>query len=232
MIEPLVLLPGMMCDARVFSSQINILSRKRAVMVAPVTVGDRVADIAHGLLHQLPDRFALAGLGMGGTVALELLRRIPERISRICLMSTNPMAETPAAAALREPMMIGAATGRFDDVMRDAMRPEYLANGPDRLEVLNLVYDMARDLGPDVFIAQSRALQRCPDHQATLRRCKVPVLLLCGEDDSLTPPRRHEFMANLVPDGTLTIIPGAGHLPVLEQPEQTTRALQNWLADN
>lgn len=230
MIEPLVLLPGMMCDARVFAPQINILSRERAVMVAPISTGERIEDIANGLLHQLPERFALAGLSMGGIVALEILRRAPERIGRICLMSTNPLAETPAAAALREPMIIGAATGRLDDVMRDAMRPEYLAKGAERLNVLKRVYDMARDLGPDVFVAQSRALQRRPDYQGTLRRCKVPALVLCGQEDVVTPPKRQDFMANLIPNGTLSVIPGAGHLPTLEQPELTTIALRGWLA--
>ena len=100
---------------------------------------------------------------------------------------------------------------------------------PDRLTVLNLVYDMARNLGPDVFVAQSRAMQRRPDQQAILRRCKVPALVLCGLEDSLTPPKRQEFMANLIPNATLKLIPGAGHLPVLEQPELSTRALQDWL---
>lgn len=230
MTEPLVLLPGMMCDARVFAPQLTVLSRERAVMVAPVTLGDHIETIAANLLDQLPNRCALAGQGMGGMVALELLRRAPERISRLCLIGTNPLAETPAVAALREPRIIGAAAGRLDEVMRDAVRPEYLANGPNRLDVLNLIYDMARDLGPDVFVAQSRALQRRPDLQGSLRRCKVPTLVLCGQEDDLTPPKRHEFMANLIQSAHLAIVPGAGHYPSLEQPELTINALQNWLS--
>lgn len=231
MTEALVLLPGMMCDARVFAPQFTTLSRERAVMVAPVNIGERLEIIASTLIDQLPERFALVGQGMGGMVALELLRRAPGRISRLCLISTNPLAETPAAAALREPRMIGAAAGRLDEVMRDTMRADYLANGPDRLNVLNLVYDMARDLGPEVFVSQSRALQRRPDMQGSLRRCKVPALVLCGQEDELTPPKRHEFMANLIPNAKLVVLPGAGHFPTLEQPELTTAALRNWLDD-
>lgn len=229
MIEPLVLLPGMMCDARVFAPQVTVLSRERAVMVAPVTLGDHLETIAGNLLDQLPNRFALAGQGMGGMVALELLRRAPDRISRLCLIGTNPLAETPAVAALREPRIFGAAAGRLDEVMRETVRPDYLANGPERLNVLNLIYDMARDLGPDVFAAQSRALQRRPDLQGSLRRCKAPTLVLCGQEDALTPPKRHEFMANLIQNASLMIMPGAGHYPSLEQPELTLNALQNWL---
>ena len=75
MAEPLVFLPGMMCDARLFGPQIAELSADHCVMVAPVTQGERIEEIASGLLDQLPARFALAGLSMGGIVAMELLRR-------------------------------------------------------------------------------------------------------------------------------------------------------------
>lgn len=232
MTDPLVLLPGMMCDARVFAHQLNVLSHRRAVMVAPVTLGDHIETIARNLMEQLPNRFALAGQGLGGMVALEVLRRAPDRVNRLCLIGTNALAETPAVAALREPRIIGAAAGRLDEVVRETMRPEYLASGPDRLTVLNLFYDMARDLGPDVFAAQSRALQRRPDMQGSLRRCKIPTLVLCGQQDTLTPPKRHEFMANLIPNAKLKIIPGAGHLPTLEQPDVTTACLQDWLDED
>ena len=110
------------------------------------------------------------------------------------------------------------------------MKPNYLAPGAKRLEVLNLVMDMALKLGPDVFIRQSRALQKRLDQQATLRRAKLNTLVLCGEFDSLCPPKRHELMSQLVPNARLEVIEGAGHLPTLEQPLATTKALRTWLA--
>lgn len=229
MTEPLVLLPGMMCDARVFTPQINALSSERAVMVAPITNGVRVEEIASNILDQVPLRFALAGHSMGGIVAMELLRRAPERISRICLMSTNPLAETPVIAAEREPMIVGAQAGRLDEVLRDSMPAEFLAPSPDRVAVLSLLQQMGLDLGPEVFVRQSRALQRRRDQQGTLRRCKVPALLLCGEHDMLTPVRRHSFMAELMEGGTLKILDDAGHVPTLEQPDAVTNALREWL---
>jgi pimeloyl-ACP methyl ester carboxylesterase len=88
--DPVVFLPGMMCDARLFTQQLTDLSRNTAVTVAPITGGDRVEEIASGLLDVLPRRFALAGLSMGGIVAMENLRRAPDRVSRIALMDTNP----------------------------------------------------------------------------------------------------------------------------------------------
>lgn len=230
MTEPLVLVPGMMCDARVFGPQINALSRDRAVTVAPLTFGERIEEIASNILDQLPQRFALAGLSMGGIVAMEILRRVPGRISRICLMDTNPLDETPAVAAAREPMIARARAGKLDEVMREAMPPDFLAPGPGRMQALNLIYQMAADLGPDVFVRQSRALQRRRDQQATLRKCQVPALILCGALDPLTPVKRHTFMADLMPRAELRIIEEAGHIPPLERPDETTAALRDWLA--
>lgn len=227
--EPLVLLPGMMCDARLFGPQLADLSRDQVVTVAPITQGDRVEEIASSILPLLPQRFALAGLSMGGIVAMEILRRAPERVTRIALMDTNALAETPASAAAYEPMIIGAKSGKLDQVMRDMMRPDFLAPGPHRPEVLAAFQQMARDLGPEVFVRQVRALQRRRDQQATLRKCKCPALVLCGEHDGLTPLKRHTFMAELIPYAHLTVIPEAGHLPTLENPAATNAALRDWL---
>ncbi|MDG1471444.1 MAG: alpha/beta fold hydrolase [Ascidiaceihabitans sp.] len=227
--EPIVFLPGMMCDARLFGPQIAELSAEFSVTVAPVTQGERIEEIASGLLDQLPARFALAGLSMGGIVAMELLRRAPDRITRLALMDTNPLAETPQVAAAREPQIIGARTGRLFEVMRDEMKPNYLAPGSHRGAVLELVMDMAEALGPDVFVRQSRALQRRRDQQGTLRKCKVPTLVLCGAHDALCPIKRHTFMAELIPYAQLKVIETAGHLPTLEAPEETTLALRDWL---
>ena len=229
MAEPLVLLPGMMCDARLFGPQIAELSADTAVMCAPVTQGERIEEIASGLLDLLPKRFALAGLSMGGIVAMEILRRAPDRVTRIALMDTNPLAETPAIAANREPQIVKARSGRLLEVMRDEMKPNYLAPGPQRTDVLELVMDMAETLGPDMFIRQSRALQRRRDQQAVLRKCKVPALILCGAHDQLCPVKRHTFMAELIPYAELVVLENAGHLPTLECPGETTQALRNWM---
>ncbi|MGC3939340.1 alpha/beta fold hydrolase [Roseobacter sp. EG26] len=228
--EPLVLLPGMMCDARLFGPQIAELSSDVAVMTAPITQGERIEEIASGLLDQLPARFALAGLSMGGIVAMEILRRAPDRVSRIALLDTNPLAETPQIAAAREPQIVAARTGRMLDVMREEMKPNYLAPGPHQTAVLDLVMDMAETLGPEVFVRQSRALQRRRDQQSTLRKCKIPTLILCGAHDALCPVKRHEFMAELIPYATLRILADSGHLPTLEQPQETTKAIRDWMA--
>ncbi|WP_192966208.1 alpha/beta fold hydrolase [Phycobacter azelaicus] len=228
--EPLVLLPGMMCDARIFTPQIEALSAHVPITVAPLLGGDRIEAIAAHILNMLPERFALAGLSMGGIIAMEILRRAPGRVSRLCLMATTPLAETPAQAAEREPLIIGARTGRLGEMLEKALPAECLAPGAGRAEILNKVQQMGQAFGSDVFVNQNRALQRRMDQQAAARRCHVPALILCGEFDRLTPVKRHELLASLIPQATFEVISGAGHLPSLEQPELVTRAMMSWLA--
>ena len=227
--DPVVFLPGMMCDARLFAPQLADLSRDMAVTVAPVTGGDRIEEIASGLLDVLPQRFALAGLSMGGIVAMDILRRAPDRVTRIVLMDTNSLAETPQSAAGYEPFIIKLRAGRIAEAVEMMLGRDVLAPGPARAGVMSALVEMAEDLGVAAIIRQTRALQRRRDYQSVLRRCKVPALVLCGAHDTLTPLKRHEFMAELIPNATLTVIPEAGHLPVLEQPEVTTAALRGWL---
>lgn len=229
MSEPLVLLPGMMCDARLFGPQIAALSPDTVVIAAPITGGERIGEIASGLLDQLPLRFALAGLSMGGIVAMEILRRAPDRVTRIALMDTNPLAETPQVAANREPQIVKVRTGGLREVMRDEMKPNYLAPGPQREEILELVLEMALGLGPEVFCRQSRALQKRGDQQTVLRKSEIPALILCGAHDRLCPVKRHEFMAELMPNAQLVVLENSGHLPTLEEPERVTAALREWL---
>jgi pimeloyl-ACP methyl ester carboxylesterase len=227
--EPLILLPGMLCDARLFTPQLVALSREMAVTVAPVTLGERIEEIASEVLSAAPARFALAGHAMGGVVALEVLRRAPERVTRLALLCATPLAGTPQEAVWREDHIIAAKSGRFDDVITGEMRPDYLASGPGRADTMAKFTAMARALGPKIYIRQVGALLRRKDQQATLRKIRQPTLVLCGEQDNLVPVKRHEFMAELIPAAQLVVVAGAGHLPTLEAPQVVTDALRNWL---
>ena len=226
---PLVLLPGMMCDARLFGPQIDALSSVCPLHLAMITGHDTVEALVAEVLANAPSRFALAGLSMGGIVAMEILRQAPDRVDRVALLDTNPKAEVEAVQKGREPQIARAKAGALRAVMRDEMKPNYLADGPNRQPILDLCMEMAAALGPDVFVRQSRALQTRPDQQDTLRAVRVPALILCGEEDQLCPLHRHELMHGLIEGSRLDVIPGAGHLPTLEKPAETNAALLEWL---
>lgn len=226
---PLVFLPDMMCDSRAFWPQMNELSARWTITVAPVTRAARFEAIASELLTELPVRFALFGLNFGATVAMDILRQAPDRIDRLCLMGGSPLPEAPAQAAAREDAIIAAQAGRLQDAV-DTIRPsQLLAEGPNRPLTKALLGEMARDLGADVFVRQVRAMQRARDQQAILRRAKVSTLIACGADDRVTPLKRHQFVAELMPNAQLHVIENAGHMAPLEQPAQVTTMLENWL---
>ncbi|MDA5558725.1 alpha/beta fold hydrolase [Shimia sp. MMG029] len=226
---PIVFLPGMMCDARLFAPQIAALSARHMVSVAPIGGFAAMTELAQDVLQNAPPRFALAGLSMGGILAMEVARLAPERITGLALMDTNPLAELDDVKAKRGPQMEMAQNGQMRAVMREQMIPNYLAEGSDAATLEPLCEDMAEALGSDVFIKQSIALRDRPDQTETLKSYSAPSLVLCGEQDRLCPVARHELMHDLLPNSTLTVLPDAGHLPTLEQPQATTAALTTWL---
>ncbi|MCC5984819.1 MAG: alpha/beta fold hydrolase [Rhodobacteraceae bacterium] len=223
---PLLLIPGMMCDARMWG-------RVPTALPGPVhhalpTEGETIPDMAGAILRDAPARFALAGLSMGGIVAMEMLEQAPDRVVRLALMDTNPRAEAPGVQARRAPQIARALAGDLDGVMRDEMTPNYLADPADTA-TLDLCMAMARDLGPEVFRRQSLALKARADRTETLRRFTGPALVLMGAHDRPCPRDRHELMHRLMPQSRLVVIAGAGHLPPLERPEPTITALKEWL---
>lgn len=230
MAEPVVLIPGLMADARLFLPLMVGLGADFGFQVLLPVGGQRVEDISSLMLPQLPPRFALIGHGLGGAVALDLLRRIPERITRLVLSATDPLPEPPVLAAAREARIVAARSGRLVQAMAEEIPAGALADSGWRDEVLALVQDMALNLGEGHFLRQSRALQRRPDQQKTLRKSATPTLILQGRADTLLPMRRAEFLAGILPAARLQVVEGAGHLPTLEQPEETTEILARFLS--
>jgi len=227
--KKLVMVPGMMCDERIFSPQIAGLSDQIEVTFANISSFPSVEELASDVLKKAPQTFALLGHSMGGIVAMEMYSQEPERIERLVLMDTNPKAELEEMQLRREPQINAVRDGKLLNVMRDEMKPNYLAESKSQDDILGICMDMAMSLGPDVFINQSRALQTRQDQQSTLSSIDIPVLIMCGSEDKLCTLERHELMHNMISNSELKIIYNAGHMPTLEQPNETTEVLKQWL---
>src|SRR3989338_7196785 len=227
--DPLVLIPGLMADARLFLPQMVQLGADRAMLVVLPTRGETVEQMSEAILPALPPKFALLGHGLGGDIALDLIRRVPDRVTRVILMATDPLPDPPASAAAREMRIVAARSGRLGQAMHEEIPPAALADTEWRAEILALVQDMALGLGEGAFLRQSRALQRRPDQQKTMRRGELPPLGIAGAAGTLGPMRRSEFTAGLMPFGKLQVIADAGHLASLEQPEAVSEALAAFL---
>ena len=227
--EPLVIIPGLMADARLFLPQMVRLGTDRACQVCIAAKGDTVEQMSEAIMGSLPEKFALMGHGLGGDIALDIIRRVPDRVTRVVLMATDPLSEPPAQAVDRETRMVMARAGRLVEAMAQEIPVAAIADSPWRDEIMDLVKDMALGLGEGVFLRQSRALQRRPDQQKTMRKVRLPALVLAGRLDPLMPLRRQEFTATLMPYGQFKIIEDAGHLAPLEQPEAVSSAVETFL---
>ena len=226
---PLVMIPGMMCDERIFAPQIEELVSKRSVHVADISKHDNIADLAADVLSHAPPKFCLVGHSMGGIVAMEICAQDPKRIEKLVLIDTNPLAELEEVKLKREPQISDALSGKLVNVIRDEMKPNYLASSENQDIILNICMEMALSLGPKVFINQSRALQTRADQQSNIQSINIPVLIMCGSEDKLCTVERHEMMHNMISNSELKIINNAGHMPTLEQPSETTEVLKEWL---
>jgi pimeloyl-ACP methyl ester carboxylesterase len=225
-----VLLPGLLCDARLWQPQIVGLGPGIEPWVADLMRDDSIAGMASRALAQAPfPKFALAGLSMGGYVAQEIMRQAPERIERLALLDTQARPETPEARERRLALMALAEKGEFAGVT-DRLLP-LLVHG-SRLSdapLVELIKDMAKNVGKDAFLRQQKAIMERPDSRDTLWKIRSPTLVLCGEHDLLTPRDRHEEIAAAIRGSTLVVLPGCGHLSTLEKPLEVNRALSAWL---
>jgi pimeloyl-ACP methyl ester carboxylesterase len=229
MTETLILVPGLNCTGRLFERQVEAFSRTRPVLVADTTQDDSLPGMARRLLANAPDRFALAGLSMGGYVALEVIRQAPGRVAALALLDTSARPESEAARADRERLIAMAACGRFEEV-HPILWPRLVAEARLQDRTLEaIVLSMMRAIGPGAFMRQERAIMARPDSRPDLPSIEIPTLVLVGEEDRLTPPELAREMAEMIEWASLVIIPEAGHLSTLERPDAVVEAMAAWL---
>ena len=226
----LVLVPGLLCTQRLWRDQIAALEGRRNIVVPRNDLDDSVAGMARRALDAAPERFALAGLSMGGYVALEMWRQAPERIERLALLDTRATADTPAETERRKDLMALANRGRFTGVHERLMPILIHESRLGDTELTAAIAGMAEETGRDGFINQQKAIMARPDSRDTCRTIDVPALVLCGREDALTPLALHEEMARLIPGARLEIVENCGHMSTMEKPDEVNAALEAWLA--
>lgn len=230
MSQPVVLLPGLLCDGDLYAKAVASLVDVAHFEVADLTQDDSIKAMAARVLAWAPPRFALAGLSMGGYVAQEIMRQAPGRVTRLALLDTTFKPDTDEARERRLGLIELAKTGRFKGVtprlLPMLVHPDHL----NRQDVAGTVLDMAARVGKDAFVRQQTAIMGRVDGRADLSRISCPTLVMCGRHDQLTPVDVHREMAGLIPDAKLVVIEESGHLPPLEQSVAVGAVLRYWLA--
>jgi pimeloyl-ACP methyl ester carboxylesterase len=225
----LILLPGLVNDARIWQHQASGLTDHAHVWTGDLTKSDSIEEMAASVLLNAPvERFALGGLSMGGYVALEIMRQAPERILALALIDTGARPDTPTAIDNRRAAIERAETdyqGVIDDLLPKQLHPDHLEDEV----IVDLIDDMAISLGKDIFIRQQTAIANRIDSLPFLRKINCPTLVLCGREDAITPIGLHQEMVTEINDAGLVIIDDSGHLSPIEQPTRINEALAHWL---
>ncbi|NIK55998.1 alpha/beta fold hydrolase [Kribbella shirazensis] len=222
--------PGLLCDEAVWSSTLHALAHPAPTSISDVhTEPLSVAAMAEALLSGSPDRFALAGLSLGGYIALEVMRRAPERITRLALVDTNARADDPRSTSRRRAQLRLVGEDRFEEVVEQLVAT-FLA--PARRHDEPLVARLAammRRTGPEVFARQQEAIIARADTRPLLPGITCPTLVLFGEEDALNPPAVRQELVDALPQAEAVVLSGTGHLAPLENPAATGAALHRWL---
>lgn len=225
----LVLLPGLACDHRIWAAQLDGLADWQPQVADVQRHHGSIAEMAAAVLARYPGPLALAGTSMGGMVAMEVARQHPQRVAGLALLGTSPRPEDEAMRALRENAIALFAQGRAREVIEPnvalAFSPVHAADPVLAGQYLEIVLSA----GADQLIRQNQAVIGRPDPRGHLPSLKVPVLVLVGADDQLTPPALSQEIAALVPGAQLQVLPQCGHMLTMEQPAAVNAALRGWL---
>lgn len=226
----LVLLPGLLCDDRLWKPQVDALSDVADIVIADMTRDETMADMAARALVNAPETFALAGLSMGGYVAFEIMRMAPERVTRLALLDTGARADTPEQTTRRKDLISLADRGEFKAVSPRLLPLFIHENRLTEAPLVDDITEMANGVGKDAFLRQQKAIMERPDSRPGLSEITCPTLVLCGRQDALTPPELSEEIARLIPGARLALIDDCGHLATMERPDEVNAELRAWLA--
>jgi pimeloyl-ACP methyl ester carboxylesterase len=233
---PLLLVPGVLCSPRLFAAQTAALKDVADIVVpdwrkAPLSIWDTWQTAARWVLDQAPaEKFALAGLSLGGMMAVEIMQLAPERVTRLALLDTGMRSQTDAEKAVRRARIRLANEGHFELVLGLQLSrfiPGYRL--PDK-KLVDEVMTMCGEIGVEIYKRQEEIAAIRADRRPDLPKIKCPTIVVCGRDDAATPFFMSEEMAAAIKGSELIVVEQCGHLVTMEKPEETNAILRKWLA--
>ena len=232
---PLLLVPGVLCSPRLFAAQVAALQGDAEIVVpdwrkAPLSIWDSWESAARWVMDQMPaEKFALAGLSLGGMLAVEIMQVAADRVTKLALLDTSMRSQSEAERAVRRARIRLADEGHFELVLGMQMTrfiPAYRL--PDK-PLVDEVMTMCGEIGVEIYKRQEELAAIRVDRRPDLPRIKCPTIVVCGRDDAATPLFLSEEIAKAIPAAALVVIEQCGHLVSMEKPEATNEILQVWL---
>lgn len=232
---PLLLIPGLLCSPRLFAPQTAALADAADVVVpdwrrAPLSIWDSWESAARWCIAQMPaEKFALAGLSLGGMLAVEIMQIAADRVTKLALLDTGMRSQTETERAIRRARIRLAQEGHFELVLGLQMSrfiPAYRL--PDKA-LVNEVMTMCGEIGVEIYRRQEELAAVRADRRPDLPKIKCPTIVVCGRDDTATPLFLSEEMTAAIEGSELIVIEACGHLISMEKPEETSAILRRWL---
>ena len=227
---PILMIPGLNATPRVFREQMETMWRFGPVTISANSDGSTVAEIAASIVRDAPARFALGGFSMGGYVAFEIVRQAPQRVTKLVLIDTSARPDTPEATEKRRGGMDLARAGKLGLAAATTYPTTVHPANVDNATLKAIHLQMALANGAAAYIRQQEAIIARPDSRPVLGSIDVPTAVIVGDSDQITPPEVAREMAGGIGGAVLTVVEGAGHMALLEQPEAVNAALEEWLA--
>ena len=225
---PIVLITGQLLTDAVWHPLLDQWP-DRDVIIADNRSDDTIEAFAQRLLDNAPPKFMLVGHAMGGFVAFEVMRRAPDRVAKLVLISTLASADGPAQTARRQGYIDLVTSGQFDQVVEERIPILFPEEKRQDEHLLKIARTMAADTGADTFLAQQRAIMARIDSRPRLGEIAVPTLLIWGEKDGITSRAHHDEILEAIPGARLKVVAGVGHLPTVEAPEVVAELLNRFI---
>ena len=224
---PLLLLPGTLCDERVFAP-LRVALGEREVVVADMLGASDVATLAERVLATAPQKFAMLGFSLGGIVALEVAMRAPDRVAGLGLIASNAREVPEDVRAERRAAIAGIDSAAHH--VAATLWPSYVAAGRlDDADLKARIVAMAGDLPAETLAAQVEVALSRSEKLPHLGKVRAPSLVLGGSEDNTCTPDMQREMAAALPDAVLEIVPDTGHFVLLEAPETVAAHVKIWL---
>ena len=226
--QTLVLIPGLLSDARVWQPVADACSGEMDIYHADATRGTSISALAETVLNETQGSLIAVGHSMGGRIALDIAHIAPERVGGLVLANTgcHPLGEGEEQKRLAK---INLGYESMEKLVDQWLPPMLDPSRHADVKLMSNLREMVLQFDAQIHERQIRSLIHRPNAEAYLSSISCPVLLLAARHDTWSPITQHERMAELLPEAQLVIIERAGHFAPVERPDTVTSAIIEWL---
>jgi pimeloyl-ACP methyl ester carboxylesterase len=223
-------LPGLLCDQDIWRDQMATLGADFDVFCPGFLDHSSIEDMAQDVLDRAPPVFSLCGHSMGARVALEIVRRAPDRVERLALLDTGFHPAKPGEANSRDSLLRVAFSEGMASLAARWLPPMLAQHRATDAQLLERLTAMVVRANPNIFRRQINALLHRPNAHKALGSITCLTAVIVGKLDTWSPPAQHEELAASIPNAYLTVIDDSGHMSPVEQPDAVTEVLKTWMA--